>query len=79
MAPPGLLPQSVTVVLQGDLVNSVKPGDRVQMVGIYKLIGGAQSKEKGIFKPYFLCMSVRMLSEVLQTGVLTNRNTIPES
>jgi len=44
MAPPGLLPQSVTVVLQGELVNSVKPGDRVQMMGIYKLIGGAQSK-----------------------------------
>lgn len=62
MAPPGLLPQSVTVVLQGELVNSVKPGDRVQMIGIYKLIGGAQSKEKGIFKPYFLCQSVRMLS-----------------
>ena len=29
MAPPGLLPQSVNVVIQGDLVNSVKPGDRV--------------------------------------------------
>ena len=79
MAPPGLLPQSVTVVLQGDLVNSVKPGDRVQMVGIYKLIGGAQSKEKGIFRPYFLCMSVKQLSEVLQTGMLTNRNTIHET
>jgi DNA replication licensing factor MCM3 len=63
MAPPGLLPQSVTVVLQGTLVNSVKPGDRVQMVGIYKLIGSAQSKEKGIFKPYFICLSVKQLSE----------------
>lgn len=29
MAPPGLLPQSVAVVIQGDLVNRVKPGDRV--------------------------------------------------
>ena len=44
MAPAGLLPQSVTVVMQGALVNSVKPGDRVQMIGIYKLVGGAQSK-----------------------------------
>ncbi len=79
MAPPGLLPQSVTVVLQGTLVNSVKPGDRVQMIGIYKLIGGAMSKEKGIFKPYFLCLSVKQLSEVLHTGVFTNRNAIPEA
>jgi DNA replication licensing factor MCM3 len=62
MAPPGLLPQSVNVILQGDLVNKVKPGDRVQMIGIYKLIGGAQSKERGIFKPYFLCLSVRPLN-----------------
>ena len=63
MAPPGLLPQSVTVVLQDTLVNSVKPGDRVQMIGIYKLIAGAQSKEKGIFRPYFICLSVRQLNE----------------
>ncbi len=33
------------------------------MVGIYKLIGSAQSKEKGIFKPYFICLSVKQLSE----------------
>ena len=44
MAPPGLLPQSVTVILQGSHVNSIKPGDRVQMVGIYKLIPGGISK-----------------------------------
>jgi len=44
MAPPGLLPMSVQVVLQSHLVNSVKPGDRVQMVGIYKLIAGMVSK-----------------------------------
>lgn len=79
MAPPGLLPQSVTVVLQNDLVNAVKPGDRVQMIGIYKLIGGAQSKEKGIFRPYFLCMSVKQLNEVLLTGPFNYRNNIPEA
>lgn len=44
MAPPGLLPMSVQVVLQSDLVGAVKPGDRVQMVGIYKLITGQNSK-----------------------------------
>ena len=44
MAPPGLLPMSVQVVLQNHLVNNVKPGDRVQMVGIYKLIAGMASK-----------------------------------
>lgn len=44
MAPPGLLPMSVQVVLQNKLVGSVKPGDRVQMIGIYKLITNATTK-----------------------------------
>ena len=79
MAPPGLLPQSVTVVLQDKLVNSVKPGDRVQMIGIYKLIGGAQSKEKGIFKPYFICLSVKQLSETLLQGNIPKNLPFPDS
>jgi DNA replication licensing factor MCM3 len=44
MAPPGLLPMSVQVVLQNKLVDSVKPGDRVQMIGIYKLISSQGTK-----------------------------------
>jgi DNA replication licensing factor MCM3 len=79
MAPPGLLPQSVTVVMQGDLVNAVKPGDRGQMIGIYKLIGGAQSKEKGIFKPYFLCLSAKMLSEAMLIGSIPSKLPFNES
>lgn len=73
MAPPGLLPQSVTVILQGDLVNCVKPGDRVQMIGIYKLVASAQSKEKGIFRPYFICLSVKQLSETLLAGSIPDK------
>lgn len=72
-APPGLLPQSVTVVLQDKLVNTVKPGDRVQMIGIYKLVGGVQSKEKGIFKPFFICLEVKQLSEALFMNTQTQK------
>lgn len=34
------------------------------MVGIYKLITGMVSKEKGIFRPYFICLSIKPLNAV---------------
>ena len=65
MAPPGLLPMSVNVVLQNSLVGSVKPGDRVQMIGIYRIVATMNTKERGIFKPYFLCLSVKPMSHIM--------------
>jgi DNA replicative helicase MCM subunit Mcm2 (Cdc46/Mcm family) len=68
---------SIDVILQGELVTSVKPGDRVQMIGIYRIVPGIFSKERGIFKPVFICLSVEPLYKVTMPKNISIRTPAP--
>lgn len=54
-AAPGQLPRTVDVIVEDDLVDSCKPGDRVAIVGIYKALPGkSKGSVNGVFR-YLLC------------------------
>lgn len=63
-APPGLLPKSVDVELDNDLVDSCKPGDRVQCIGIYRaLAGNASGESTGHFRAVIIASNIRQLGK----------------
>ncbi len=49
-SPIGALPRSVEVVLQHDMVDQCKPGDRIRVTGVYKPTSGANTVHNAIFK-----------------------------
>ncbi|OMH85033.1 DNA replication licensing factor mcm3 [Zancudomyces culisetae] len=58
-APPGQLPRGVDVILDKDLVDNVKPGDRVLIVGIYRALASKSAvSASGIFRSVVIATSV---------------------
>ena len=63
-APMGQLPRSVELILDHDLVDRIKPGDRVQVVGVYRALATAasgQSTTSGVFRTVVLVNNVQIL------------------
>jgi DNA replication licensing factor MCM3 len=69
-APAGQLPRGVDVILDDDLVDKVKPGDRVQLVGIYRSLGNRnQGHNSALFKTVVLANNVVLLSSKSGGGI----------
>ncbi|KAK6202708.1 uncharacterized protein RJT21DRAFT_21255 [Scheffersomyces amazonensis] len=66
-APAGQLPRSVDVILDDDLVDLTKPGDRIQIVGVYRALGGGANNNSS-FRTVILANSVYPL-HARSTGV----------
>eukprot|EP00536_Pseudo-nitzschia_multiseries_P004142 jgi/Psemu1/318351/estExt_fgenesh1_pm.C_670022 len=63
-APMGQLPRSVELILDHDLVDKIKPGDRVNIVGVYRALsrsGNNPSGGGGAFKTVVLVNNVQIL------------------
>ncbi|KAI2623480.1 MCM-domain-containing protein [Hypomontagnella submonticulosa] len=71
-APAGQLPRGVDVILDDDLVDKVKPGDRVQLVGIFRTLGNRNTNHNSaLFKTIILANNVVLLSSKASGGVAT--------
>lgn len=69
-APAGQLPRSVDVLMDDDMVDRVKPGDRIQLVGIYRSLGnrGAGSGS-ATFRTLILANNIILLSSKSGGGI----------
>uniref|UniRef100_A0A3Q3LKC9 DNA replication licensing factor MCM3 n=1 Tax=Mastacembelus armatus TaxID=205130 RepID=A0A3Q3LKC9_9TELE len=63
-APAGQLPRSVDIILDNDLVDTVKPGDRVQVVGTYRCLPGKKGGfTSGTFRTIMIACHVKQMSK----------------
>ena len=70
-APPGMLPRSVDVVLEDDLVEKVKPGDRVEVIGVFKCVGKQGGIGNGVFRTVLVATSIRVIGNEVKEVELT--------
>lgn len=55
-------------VLEGDLVDACKPGDRVLLTGVYKPLAGKAAAASGHFRSVVVVNSVEQLSQAAQAS-----------
>jgi len=70
-APPGQIPRSVEVICEGDLADKAKPGDRVQVIGVYKPLP-PQLKDftDGKFPARLIATSITAIKEMVESPFL---------
>jgi len=69
-SPAGQLPRSIDIVLDNDLVDRCKPGDRVQIVGIYRCLPNKQGGfTSGTFRTILLANNVLLMSKEVSPDI----------
>uniref|UniRef100_A0A8C5C8Q2 DNA replication licensing factor MCM3 n=1 Tax=Gadus morhua TaxID=8049 RepID=A0A8C5C8Q2_GADMO len=63
-APAGQLPRSLDIILDNDLVDGAKPGDRVQVIGTYRCLPAkAGGYTSGTFRTIMIACQVKQVSK----------------
>lgn len=72
--PVGQLPRSVEVILEEDLVDRVKPGDRIQATGIFKCISSQSTNTSGVVRTVLIAMNIQSLNADIDKPNLTGED-----
>ncbi|KAJ3210439.1 MCM DNA helicase complex subunit [Dinochytrium kinnereticum] len=72
-SPAGQLPRPIDIILEDDLVDSAKPGDRIQVVGVYRTRGGkGNAATSATFSTVVLANNIRHLGREAQQLTLSD-------
>ncbi|KCZ74787.1 hypothetical protein H311_04245, partial [Anncaliia algerae PRA109] len=61
-SPLGQLPRSMEAILSDDLINRVKPGDRVRLIGVYKPLVGMSNEFPKKFKSVLIVNNIEFIN-----------------
>jgi len=69
----GQLPRSVDVILEHDLVDRAKPGDRIVCVGVYRTLPASQQggQTTGLFRTVLMCNNISVIGKEIGAVQLT--------
>ncbi|KAL3891553.1 hypothetical protein ACJMK2_003812 [Sinanodonta woodiana] len=72
-APAGQLPRSVDIIADSDLVDSCKPGDRVQVIGTFRCLPAKRNGfTSGSFRTILIANNVQLLSKEISPTFSAN-------
>jgi DNA replication licensing factor MCM3 len=72
-APAGQIPRSIEVVCEGDLADKCKPGDRVQVTGVYRPFPPpAQDFTTGVWPANLIATNVQLIKEMTEAPFVSD-------
>uniref|UniRef100_A0A7S4T417 DNA replication licensing factor MCM3 n=1 Tax=Alexandrium monilatum TaxID=311494 RepID=A0A7S4T417_9DINO len=72
-APPGQIPRSVEVICEGDLADKAKPGDRVQVIGVYRSFPPPPNDfTNGVWPARLVATSIQPVNEMLEAPFVSD-------